>query len=75
LELLEARQMLAADVVISEIMYHPSSGDDGEEYVELYNKGDAAASLNGWTFDKGINYTFGARTLGVGQFLVVAEKV
>src|SRR6266566_3589840 len=75
LEALEARQLLAADVVISEIMYHPSSGDDGEEYVELFNKGDAAASMTGWTFDQGINYTFGARTLNPGQYLVVASNL
>src|SRR5438477_482721 len=40
LEMLEARQLLAADVIISEIMFHPSSGDDGQEYVQLYNHGD-----------------------------------
>jgi len=33
LEMLEARQLLAADVVISEIMFHPSGGDDGQEYI------------------------------------------
>ena len=63
LEMLEARQLLAADVIISEIMFHPSSGDDGQEYVELYNKGDATADLTGWKFDQGVNFTFNGGTL------------
>src|ERR1051325_5175839 len=71
LEMLEARQFLAADVVISEIMFHPSSGDDGQEYIELYNKGDAAANLTGWSFDKGITYNFSGGSLNPGNYLVV----
>src|SRR5439155_222683 len=63
-EPLEARLMLAADVVISEIMYHPfspanpSAAAEGEEYIELFNKGNAAANLTGWQLDRGIDYTF-----------------
>src|SRR5215216_4438010 len=75
LEMLEARQLLAADVVISEIMFHPSSGDDGQEYVELFNKGDAAASLTNWKFDKGIDYTFTGGTLNPGSYLVIASDL
>src|SRR5690606_24704462 len=33
------------NVVISEIMYHPASNDDLEEYVELTNAGAAAVDL------------------------------
>src|SRR5881396_3577449 len=72
LEMLEARQLLAADVIISEIMFHPSSGDDGQEFVELFNKGDAAATLTNWKFDKGIDYTFTGGTINPGQYLVLA---
>src|SRR5947208_13096757 len=75
LEMLEARQLLAADVVISEIMFHPSSGDDGQEYVELYNRGDASANLTGWSFDKGINYNFSGGALNPGTYLVVAANL
>src|SRR3954463_6290945 len=75
LEMLEARQLLAADVVISEIMFHPSSGDDGQEYIELYNKGDAAANLTGWNFDKGITYSFSGGSLNPNSYLVVAADL
>ncbi len=49
-----------APVVINELQYHPASDDHGEEYVELYNAGDAAVDLSGWRFSDGIEYTFPA---------------
>src|SRR6267142_3434285 len=81
LERLESRLMLAADVVINEIMYHPfspgnpSAADQGEEYIELYNKGNAAANLTGWHFTRGIDYTFGGGTLAARGYLVVAADL
>src|SRR6185369_16443862 len=67
---------LAADVIISEIMYHPSAAAPRDqikqEYIELYNKGNAAANLNGWQFTSGVNYTFPNVTLNAGQYLVIA---
>src|SRR6267142_5959887 len=75
LEMLEARQLLAADVVISEIMFHPSSGDDGQEYVELFNKGDATAILTNWKFDQGVTFTFPSVTIAPGGYLAVAADV
>ncbi|MFI5380704.1 MAG: lamin tail domain-containing protein [Tepidisphaerales bacterium] len=79
-ESLEARQLLAADVVISEIMYHPGYGDPlqtsgyipedpNKEYVEIYNRG-AATSLKGWQL-KGVGFTFPDVTLNAGAYLVV----
>src|SRR5262245_48509659 len=69
---LEPRVMMAADVIVNEIMYQPTSKADGDEWIELYNKGDAAANLTGWKISKGVDYTFGGGTLGAGQYLVVA---
>src|SRR6266550_9637017 len=80
-EPLERRVMLAADVVINEIMYHPfspanpSAVAEGEEYIELFNKGNAAANLSGWHFDRGIDFTFGVGTLAAGAYLVVAADL
>ena len=72
---LEARRLLAADVVISEIMHHAPSHDPREEYVELHNRGDAAADLTGWRFDQGVNYAFTGGSLAPGDYLVVAADV
>lgn len=53
LESLEARQLLAAQVVISEfladneISLRDESGDR-EDWIELHNAGDESASLSGW---------------------------
>jgi len=45
-----------------------------EEWVELYNKGEAAVDLSGWSFDGGIDFNFPAGTLiAAGDYLVVAK--
>jgi hypothetical protein len=42
------------DVVINEIMYNPISGDSDEEYIELYNRGGAPVTLDGWRLEDGV---------------------
>lgn len=74
-ETLESRQLLAADVVISEIMYHPQSENPLDEFLEIYNRGDEAADLDGWTLSDGVSFTFGATTLPSGGYLVVAADL
>jgi len=75
-ERLEPRCLLAADVVISEIMYQSLTDlgvpeEYGEEFIELYNRGDATANLLGWHLDDGIQFDFPAATLAPGEYLVV----
>jgi hypothetical protein len=72
-ELLEDRRVLAAsDVVISEIMYHPSATNTGGEYVELYNRGDAAVDLGGWRIADGVDFQFAPGTqLAAREHLLV----
>ena len=66
-------QPLAAEVVISEIMYHPASESILEEYVELSNTGPAAADVSAWSFTSGIAFTVPAGiTIPAGGRLVVA---
>lgn len=43
-------------VVINEIMYHPPGDREELQYVELHNRGQAAISLAGWSFGKGIEF-------------------
>jgi hypothetical protein len=63
-------------VVINEIMYKPVTGDDNDQYVELYNQGKAAVDLSGWTFADGLKYTFPAGTvMPAGGYFVVCRNV
>ncbi|PYJ87928.1 MAG: hypothetical protein DME22_00005, partial [Verrucomicrobia bacterium] len=64
------------DVVINEIMYSPISGDDNDQYVELYNKGPGATNIGGWRFTSGIAYSIPTNTvIPAGGYLVVARSV
>lgn len=64
----------AADIVINEIMYHPSSQNVLEEYIELHNRGTNSVSLNGWRLTKGVDYTFTNVVLSPGGYLVVVAN-
>ncbi|HYW80948.1 MAG TPA: lamin tail domain-containing protein, partial [Thermoguttaceae bacterium] len=59
-------------VHLSEIMYHPSSENSLEEYIELSNDGFEPVDLTGWQFVSGVQFTFPSITLNPGQYLVVA---
>ena len=62
-------------VVINELMAHPISGDDDDQFVELHNISDAACDLSGWSFTDGIAYTFpDGAVLPAGGYLVVARN-
>ena len=64
----------APDVVINEIMYHPITADNDDEYVELHNRGTVTADLGHWRFTSGIAFVFPAGTqLAPGAYLVVAR--
>lgn len=62
------------EVVINEIYYHPISGQDSEQFVELHNPSAAAVDLRGWRFASGIEFQFPAgATIPPGGFVVVAK--
>lgn len=66
---------LAPKVVINEIMFNPpESGTDSLEYIELYNADIIAHNLQGWSFSKGVVYTFPSYNLEPGSYVVVAIK-
>ncbi len=63
------------DIVINELMYHPSSDNNDEEYLELYNTGDQAVNLLNYTFTDGISFTFtNPVSIAPKEFLVVASN-
>ena len=49
------------DVVINEMMFHAVSDLDGDDYLELYNRGTDPVDLSGWSFS-GITLTLPAGT-------------
>jgi len=62
-----------SQIVINEIMYNPpESGQDSLEYIELYNAGDQAVNMDGYTFTEGIQYTFPSMMLDAKSYIVVA---
>ncbi len=63
------------DIVINELMYDPISGNDDDQYIELYNKGTNTLSLGNWQFTAGVSFTFPANiSLGPSGYLVVARN-
>jgi hypothetical protein len=65
----------SSGIVISEIMYHPSTENVLEEYIELFNKGASPVNLNGWQFSGGVNFTFSNISIPAGGYLVVAANL
>ncbi|MDF7823621.1 lamin tail domain-containing protein [Pontiellaceae bacterium B12227] len=62
------------DVVINEIMYDPISGDNDDEFVELYNQGSGTADLSSWRLRGGISFTFpDGASIPAGGYVVVAR--
>ncbi|HEY2951105.1 MAG TPA: lamin tail domain-containing protein, partial [Verrucomicrobiae bacterium] len=63
------------DVIINEIMFDPPSVlTNAPQFVELFNRGQAAMDLSGWELVEGISYTFPAGTrMPAGGYLVVTS--
>lgn len=61
-------------IVLNEIFYNPPAGDD-DEFIEVFHRGDAPLSLQGWRVRGGIEFDFPAgTTLLPGAHLVVARN-
>ena len=56
-------------------MYKPISGNDDDQYIELYNKGANTVDLTGWQFTSGVTFTFPGVTLAPNGYLVVARNL
>jgi hypothetical protein len=68
--------ILVGDVVLNELMYHPLSEDDNDQFVELFNQGTQPVDVSGWKFVSGIDFTVPAGTiLQSNGYLVVAKSL
>lgn len=66
---------LLRDIVINEIMHSPISGNNNDEYIELYNKGTNTVNLANWIFTAGISFSFPSNTsIAPDGYLVVAKN-
>jgi hypothetical protein len=66
---------IVESVVISEIMYHPASHLETQEFIELYNAGGQTVSLAGWRLVDGVQFEFGDVSIDSGGYLVVAANL
>ena len=63
----------ASDIVINEVMYHPSSENVREEYIELHNTGPNPVPLRGWRISKGVDFAItNDISLAPSAYLVIA---
>lgn len=67
-------------IVINEIMYHfrplldPEYTERDEEWIELYNRSDAAVDLTGWALSDAVEYEFeDGTTIAPGEYVIVAR--
>jgi len=63
----------SADIFLSEFFPYPESGSP--EWVEIYNAGDAAINLTGWSLMDGAEHNLAIAdqtTIAAGQYLVIA---
>src|SRR5208282_1622197 len=67
--------IVIGDLVINELMYDPISGNDDDQYLELYNQGTNTINLAGWQLTSGVTFTFPSVTLAPDGYLVVAKNV
>jgi hypothetical protein len=61
-------------VVINELMFHPPTHEDADEWIEIHHLGGGVQDLTGWAFTDGITFAFpdGAQ-IAAGGFLVIAK--
>src|ERR1019366_5168749 len=68
--------ILISDVVINELMYNPISGNDDDQYVELYNRSTNTINLGGWQLAGGVTITFPANVMiPTNGYIVVARNL
>ena len=63
------------NIIINELMYHPASDLDNDDYIELYNPTGNTIDISGWCFTAGITGCFAdGTTVGANQYIVAAKS-
>ena len=64
-----------SDIVINELMYDPISGNDDDQYIELYNRSTNTLNLAGWQLSDAVSFTFPSNVvLAPDGYLVIARN-
>ncbi|MGO8929591.1 MAG: lamin tail domain-containing protein, partial [Limisphaerales bacterium] len=67
--------ILIGNIVINELMYDPISGNDDDQYIELYNQGTNTVSLANWQFTAGVTFIFpNNASIGPNGYVVVCRN-
>ncbi len=67
--------ILIGNLVLNELMYDPISGNDDDQYIELYNQGTNTVNLAGWQLTAGVTFTFPNVSIAPSGYLVVAKNL
>jgi hypothetical protein len=64
------------NLILSELNYHPPTGQEGREFIELLNLSNETIDLGGASFFKGIDFTFAQNTTlpAGGRIMVVKDS-
>lgn len=61
------------NLVFTEIMYNPpETGDDSLEFIEIYNNGEEAVNLEGFSFSQGVTYEFPNLVIDADSYLLLS---
>ncbi|MGC6567836.1 MAG: CotH kinase family protein [Akkermansiaceae bacterium] len=65
----------AGNLIVSELNYHPPTGQEGREFIELLNVSGETIDLGGASFSEGIDFTFPQNTTlpAGGRIMVVND--
>lgn len=64
------------DVIINELMYNPATGDQNDEYIELFNTTGSPIDISSWSFSAGITCVFPpGTTIGANDYVIVSPYI
>ena len=87
-ETLEPRQLLAADILVTELYYNPTSptadelatlpdlNDNGRDFqfIEIYNRDSETVDLDSFQISQGVDFIFPAEEIAPGEYAVVVRN-